>query len=56
MSTIQEKIKESIAKVEREKDILYDLLIEAGIDSEDEPCEAIETLISAVDELNQLKV
>ena len=52
---LKNKIKEIITNISKEKNILLDLLNKAGIDSsEDEPCEAIETLISASEELNEL--
>lgn len=50
----KELIKDSIKRIEQEKNKLVDLLYSEGIDSEDEPCEALETLISAVEELNQI--
>jgi ferritin-like metal-binding protein YciE len=53
---LKTQIKESIERVKKEKDLLYELLTKAGIDSEEEPCEAMETLISACDELSNIDI
>jgi hypothetical protein len=53
---LKKQIEESIIRVRREKDLLVDLLQEAGIDTEDNPCEAMETLISASQELEDISL
>lgn len=54
---LKSRIQDSITIIEKEKYILLDLLEQGGLFSSDDmdvECESAETLISAVDELNQL--